>query len=311
MHDEDKWWRTTLLLDLRRFLFLLGSVMSSCVVSDYSALSFVSPFAQSLSTAFAGFSFRKAEDNLTALSAEHEISVEAKTSEDKSLSTVERDAPLMDACDNGEQRDNKGSDDEEQDDLRLAYCKRIFTILNAVENWLFLDTEATGHRNSRIIEVGVVETDHQGRITGGTNFRCNPHDRSSRSAKRVHGIFDRELEHCYEFAHYAEELRDYLKGRVVIIHNAESDLEWLNAEFHRIDPTLPPIETLCTVVDSFELARMIPSERTRNGMDGLIEWYGFERPRRYHGGYDDAQMLAKVFRELWLDMQDFLEDEVA
>lgn len=294
--------------EFNAFVFCLGLVMSSCIVSDYSALSFMSPFAESLATAFAGFSFKKAEDSSPVYEEKvSEAQEKARTTEPM---TMETKTPQTDnACAPEDEHNCDNREKRSEDAQRLAYCKRLFAILSAAENWLFLDTESTGQRNARIIEVGVVETDHCGRITGGTHFRCNPHGRSSKSAKRVHGIFDRELEHCYEFAHYAGELRDYLKGRIVIIHNAASDLAWLNAEYQRIDPTLPALETLCTVVDSFEVATMLPSERTRNGMDGLMEWYGFERLGRYHGGYDDAQLLAKVFHELWLDMQEFLESK--
>ena len=192
-----------------------------------------------------------------------------------------------------------------------ARLMSLWETLDAAPRLLFLDVEATGNHNGRIIELAVCETDPEGAVRGGMHFRCNPHMRSSRSARRVHGILDRELEHCREFSFFAAELRDYLAGGAVVIHDRTNDLKWLNAEFVRIDPALPVVEAICTVVDSLELASSLPSERRRNGLDALVEWYGFERTGLTHDAWSDARLLAQVFHELWWDLADWLFAEDA
>lgn len=76
---------------------------------------------------------------------------------------------------------------------RRARLEGVHAALDRAESLVFLDTESTGGRNGRLIEVGLVETDVEQNITGGLHFRCNPHRRSQARARRVHGIQDCEL----------------------------------------------------------------------------------------------------------------------
>lgn len=77
---------------------------------------------------------------------------------------------------------------------RRARLEGVHAALDRAESLVFLDTESTGGRNGRLIEVALVETDVEQNVTGGLHFRCNPHRRSLAGARRVHGIQDCELE---------------------------------------------------------------------------------------------------------------------
>ena len=107
--------------------------------------------------------------------------------------------------------------------------------LDRAESLVFLDTESTGGRNGRLIEVGLVETDVEQNITGGLHFRCNPHRRSLARARRVHGIQDCELEHCPEFAARADELLEwYGLGARGGHHDAYGDAALLSRVFFEL-----------------------------------------------------------------------------
>lgn len=181
--------------------------------------------------------------------------------------------------------------------------------LDRAESLVFLDTESTGGRNGRLIEVALVETDVEQNVTGGLHFRCNPHRRSLAGARRVHGIQDCELEHCPEFAARADELLEAVRGKTVVIHDRTMDLLWLNRELQAARPGAPRFEDRCTVVDSFVLARAIPSEPRRNGLDALLEWYGLGARGGHHDAYGDAALLSRVFFELWWDLDEWLYGE--
>lgn len=168
---------------------------------------------------------------------------------------------------------------------RRARLEGVHAALDRAESLVFLDTESTGGRNGRLIEVALVETDVEQNVTGGLHFRCNPHRRSLAGARRVHGIQDCELEHCPEFAARADELLEAVR------------------------PGAPRFEDRCTVVDSFVLARAIPSERRRNGLDALLEWYGLGARGGHHDAYGDAALLSRVFFELWWDLDEWLYGE--
>lgn len=102
----------------------------------------------------------------------------------------------------------------------------LYDQLDQAESLVFLDTESTsGGARARLIEVACIEYTPEGKLINGLHFRCNPHRRSTASAKCVHGIADCELEHCKEFRHYAETLRSYLKIKLVVIHDQSLDLQ--------------------------------------------------------------------------------------
>lgn len=189
---------------------------------------------------------------------------------------------------------------------RRARLESVYFLLDEADSFVFLDTEATGNCNGRLIEAALLETDTQEQIVGGLHFRCNPHRRSSSTARRVHGILDCELEHCREFAAHADDLLDAVRGKVVVIHDRTMDLRWLNRELELARPGAPRFEEICTVVDTLVLAKAIPSERRRNGLDALLDWYGLPHASGRHGAYGDANMLSKVFFELWWDLDEYL-----
>lgn len=125
----------------------------------------------------------------------------------------------------------------------------------------------------------------------------------------MHGIQDCELEHCPEFAARADELLEAVRGKTVVIHDRTMDLLWLNRELQATRPGAPRFEDCCTVIDSFVLARAVPSERRRNGLDALLEWYGLGARGGHHDAYGDAALLSRVFFELWWDLDEWLYGE--
>ena len=100
-----------------------------------------------------------------------------------------------------------------------------------------------------------------------------------------------------------------MRGKTVVIHDRTMDLLWLNRELQAARPGAPRFEDCCTVVDSFVLARAVPSERRRNGLDALLEWYGLGARGGHHDAYGDAALLSRVFFELWWDLDEWLYGE--
>jgi DNA polymerase-3 subunit epsilon len=162
---------------------------------------------------------------------------------------------------------------------------------------IVLDTETTGlnpRSGDRIIEVGCVEIVNR-RLTGN-NFHTyiNPERDSEEGALAVHGLTTEFLSDKPKFAQIANELRDYVRGAEIIIHNAPFDLAFLDAEFDRL--TLPRfIEHVDGVVDTLVRAKeMHPGKR--NSLDALCERYGISNAHRtLHGALLDAELLAEVY----------------
>ena len=162
---------------------------------------------------------------------------------------------------------------------------------------IVLDTETTGlnpRSGDRIIEVGCVEIVNR-RLTGN-NFHSyiNPERDSEEGALAVHGLTTEFLSDKPKFAEIANELRDYVRGAEIIIHNAPFDLAFLDAEFDRLGfPRF--IEHVDKVTDTLVQAKeMHPGKR--NSLDALCDRYGISNAHRaLHGALLDAELLAEVY----------------
>ncbi len=160
-----------------------------------------------------------------------------------------------------------------------------------------LDTETTGlnpRSGDRIIEVGCVEIVNR-RLTGN-NFHTyiNPERDSEEGALAVHGLTTEFLSDKPKFAEIADELRDYVRGAEIIIHNAPFDLAFLDAEFDRLG--LPRfVEHVDSITDTLVQAKeMHPGKR--NSLDALCDRYGISNAHRaLHGALLDAELLAEVY----------------
>lgn len=162
---------------------------------------------------------------------------------------------------------------------------------------IVLDTETTGlnpRTGDRVIEVGCVELNN--RMLTGNNFHryINPERDSEEGALAVHGLTTEFLRDKPKFAEIAAELRDYIQGAEVIIHNAPFDLGFLNNEFKLLG--LPSFTEHCSgVIDTLVNAKeMHPGKR--NSLDALCDRYGVSNShRKLHGALLDAELLADVY----------------
>ena len=162
---------------------------------------------------------------------------------------------------------------------------------------IVLDTETTGlnpRTGDRVIEVGCVELVN--RMLTGNNFHryINPERDSEEGALAVHGLTTEFLRDKPKFAEIANQLRDYIQGAEVIIHNAPFDLGFLNHEFKLLG--LPTFTEHCSgVIDTLVNAKeMHPGKR--NSLDALCDRYGVSNAhRKLHGALLDAELLADVY----------------
>lgn len=160
-----------------------------------------------------------------------------------------------------------------------------------------LDTETTGLEPAlghRIIEIGCVELVHR-RPSGRTWHRYVKPDRDiDPAALAVHGITCEFLAAQPTFAAIAAELIAFIDGAELVIHNAEFDVAFLNAELARAGIARTIADTCC-VLDTLELSRRLhPGQR--NSLDALCKRYSVDGSgRELHGALLDARLLAEVY----------------
>jgi DNA polymerase-3 subunit epsilon len=163
---------------------------------------------------------------------------------------------------------------------------------------IVLDTETTGldpASGHRVVEIGAVEIANM--IPTGRTFHVylDPERDMPEEAFRVHGLSGEFLAGQKKFCEIADDFRQFMQNARLIIHNAEFDVRFLNAEFARL--AAPPID-MADVVDTLALARQ-RHPGASNSLDALCQRYGVDASRREkHGALLDAHLLAEVYAEL-------------
>lgn len=162
---------------------------------------------------------------------------------------------------------------------------------------IILDTETTGlsvDDGHRIIEIGCLEVVNR-RITGNNlHFYVNPDRAIDEGAMAVHGITPEMLADKPRFGEVAEQILEFVADGQVIIHNAQFDVGFLDAELQRIGRGKFR-EACADVLDTLAMARELHPGR-RNSLDALCERYGVSNAhRKLHGALLDAELLADVY----------------
>ena len=160
-----------------------------------------------------------------------------------------------------------------------------------------LDTETTGisiKDGHRIVEIGCIELDNQ--IPTKNKFHCylNPERKVSEKAFEVHGYSDEFLSKQKKFDEVVEEFLDFIKGKKLIIHNAEFDLAHLNHELELLKKDKINNE----IIDTLSLARnKFPGSSI--SLDALCKRYRIDNSKRVqHTALIDCDLLAKVYINL-------------
>ena len=163
---------------------------------------------------------------------------------------------------------------------------------------IVLDTETTGLDpldGHRVLEIGAVEIIHQ--VPTGRVFHqlINPERDVPLGAVAVHGYTAVALKDKPVFAQVVDEFLLFLGEAPLVIHNAEFDLGFLNAELARLERRTLGAER---VIDTLALARK-KHPGLPNSLDALCDRYRIDRSQRAkHGALLDAKILVEIYCEL-------------
>ena len=163
---------------------------------------------------------------------------------------------------------------------------------------IVLDTETTGldpEQGDRLVEVAGVELINHVPTGGTFHSYINPERDMPEEAFRVHGLSAEFLSGYPVFAEVAGPLLEFLGDSRLVIHNAQFDLRFLNAELRRL--RLEPLPAT-RAVDTLALAqRRFPG--SPNNLDALCRRFGVDASARtLHGALLDCQLLAEVYLHL-------------
>ena len=168
---------------------------------------------------------------------------------------------------------------------------------------IFLDTETTGlsfKDGHKIVEIACIET--QDLIPTKKVFHklINPKRNMPEEAFKIHGFSKEFLNNKETFDQIADEFLNFIRGKKIIIHNANFDLSFLNGELNEIKKEL--IDK-AEVIDSLEVARNKFSG-TSNSLDALCKKFNIDLSRRVkHNALLDCELLREVYINL-LDVKE-------
>ncbi len=144
---------------------------------------------------------------------------------------------------------------------------------------LILDTETTGldpATGDRIVEIGCVEVVNS--VATGETFHVylDPERDMPEEAFRVHGLSREFLTGKPKFAEIADQFVSFIGDARLVIHNAEFDMKFLNAELRRCG--FPSI-AMDRVVDTLAIARR-KHPGASNSLDALCSRYKIDNSKR-------------------------------
>jgi DNA polymerase-3 subunit epsilon len=163
---------------------------------------------------------------------------------------------------------------------------------------IVLDTETTGLdplAGHRIIEIGCIELVNQVPTSHTYHRYINPGREITADAVAVHGLTNAFLEKHPAFEEIVDEFLAFIGDDQLVIHNADFDMRFLNAEVTRLGyPAFPPDRALCTLKMTRKKFPGAPAS-----LDALCARFKVDNSGRgLHGGLLDAQLLAEVYMEL-------------
>ncbi|TAN75434.1 MAG: DNA polymerase III subunit epsilon [Magnetospirillum sp.] len=163
---------------------------------------------------------------------------------------------------------------------------------------IVLDTETTGFdplSGHRMVEIGCVELFNH--LPTGEVFHryLNPEREMPEEAFKVHGLSAEFLADKPLFAEVVADFLAFIGDSPLVIHNAEFDMRFINAELARLGfPTLP----MSRSIDTVAMARKrFPGAQAN--LDALCRRFEIDNAHRTrHGALLDSELLAEVYLQL-------------
>jgi len=158
-----------------------------------------------------------------------------------------------------------------------------------------VDVETTGGSpggGDRITEIAVVEI-RDGLIAEDFQTLVNPGRQIPSLISHLTGITNKMVEAAPFFEDVAEDLYEWLEGRVFVAHNVSFDWRFVSAQLGDAIGFVPQGPRLCTV----QMARRLVPGLARRNLDSLATHFGIPNHAR-HRAYGDALATARVFLRL-------------
>ena len=179
------------------------------------------------------------------------------------------------------------------------YKELLWIFTQLPDDYIVLDTETTGLPDENgppdIVTLGfTVVRDRE--IAESVEFKTRPQKHISEEAQRIHGITNEQAAEFESFDAQWNQIAEYLKDRLIVIHNASFDWPIMLDHVARYGLSMPPIQgVFCSQKAAIPWAQAMSIACTQRGpsLDTLTEIFGIENLRVKEGGLHGAEIDSR------------------
>ncbi|MDD7268519.1 MAG: 3'-5' exonuclease [Treponema sp.] len=173
----------------------------------------------------------------------------------------------------------------------LTDYKKLHLLYNAGAVFTAFDTETTGvsPSDSRIIEIGAVTFNKDGIISSWEHL-FNPGFPIPPFITQLTHITDSMVMECPDIKVLLPEFKNYISDNILIAHNAQFDLNFINSELERADITPARNKT----IDTLRYSKWVYPNLPRYKLDFLADYLQINKGTS-HRAMDDALTCMNLF----------------
>jgi len=188
------------------------------------------------------------------------------------------------------------------------YKELLWIFTQLPDDYVVLDAETTGLPDESgppdIVTLGfTVVRDRE--IAESVEFKTRPQKRISEEAQSIHGITNEQAAGFDSFDSQWNQIADYLKDQLIVIHNASFDWPILLDHVARYGLLMPPVQgVFCSQKAAIAWAQAVDLSCSHRGpsLDTLTKVLGVEDLRGKEGGSHgaeiDSQQAAQVVERM-------------
>lgn len=162
--------------------------------------------------------------------------------------------------------------------------------INKLNYFSIIDVETTGFsplKNDKIIEIGIIKIDEDGKFLGSFETLVNPEREVGPT--HVHGISDSMVIGAPRFSEIACDILEFIDGTYLAAHNAEFDMSFLSNEFSPFGVNISSFSGFCTLKIAREILPSLPSKSLEN----LARHFSIKNSLM-HSAYSDAVTASEL-----------------
>jgi len=186
----------------------------------------------------------------------------------------------------------------------VMYKELLWIFTQLPDDYIVLDTETTGLPDENglpdIVTLGLTVVRHR-EIAASLEFKIRPQKHISEEAQSIHGITNEQAAEFESFGAQWDQIAEYLKDQLIVIHNASFDWPILLDHVARYGLPMPPIQgVFCSQKAAIPWAQALnlPCSQRGPSLDTLTEALDVEDQRvkinGIHGAEIDSQQAAQV-----------------